>query len=112
MVEDKALATNDRYYAVVEIHANQWTSVDIPLATGFLPEVDKHDFSSIFQFKFAELSTSTISIDNVYFYKVDSITTSVENTQVEVQSQKLIRNGVLYIIRNGVTYDVMGRVVR
>lgn len=112
LVENKALATNDRYYAVVEIHANQWTSVDIPLATGFLPEVDKHDFSSIFQFKFAELSTSTISIDNVYFYKVDSITTSVENTQVEVQSQKLIRNGVLYIIRNGVTYDVMGRVVR
>ena len=112
LVEDKALATNDRYYALVEIHANQWTSVDIPLATGFQPEVDKHDFSSIFQFKFAELSTSTISIDNVYFYKVDSITTSVENTQVEVQSQKLIRNGVLYIIRNGVTYDVMGRVVR
>ena len=112
LVEDKALATNDRYYAVVEIHANQWNSVDIPLATGFQPETDKHDFSSIFQFKFAELSTSTISIDNVYFYKVDSITTSVENTQVEVQSHKLIRNGVLYIIRNGVTYDVMGRVVR
>lgn len=111
LVEDKALATNDRYYAVVEIHANQWNSVDIPLATGFQPETDKHDFSSIFQFKFAELSTSTISIDNVYFYKVDSITTSVENTQVEVQSHKLIRNGVLYIIRNGVTYDVMGRVV-
>lgn len=112
LVEDKALATNDRYYAVVEFHANQWNSVDIPLATGFQPEADKHDFSSIFQFKFAELSTSTISIDNVYFYKVDSITTSVENTQVEVQSQKTLLNGVLYIIRNGVTYDVMGRVVR
>lgn len=112
LVENKALATNDRYYAVVEIHANQWNSVDIPLATGFQPEADKHDFSSIFQFKFAELSTSTISIDNIYFYKVDSTTTNVENTVDNLNTQKTIRNGVLYIIRNGVTYDVMGRVVR
>ena len=112
LVENKALATNDRYYALVEISANQWNSVDIPLATGFQPETDKHDFSSIFQFKFAELSTSTISIDNVYFYKVDPTTTNVENAVDKLNTQKTLLNGVLYIIRNGVTYDVMGRVVR
>ena len=102
---------NENYYAEVTIKAGQWNSVDVALAE-FEGAGDKHDFSSIYQIKFAELNIETVSIDNVYFYKVDSITTSVENTQVEVQSHKLIRNGVLYIIRNGVTYDVMGRVVR
>jgi hypothetical protein len=102
---------NENYYAEVTIKAGQWNSVDVALAE-FEGAGDKHNFSSIYQIKFAELNIETVSIDNVYFYKVDSITTSVENIQVEVQSQKLIRNGVLYIIRNGVTYDVMGRVVR
>lgn len=102
---------NENYYAEVTIKAGQWNSVDVALAE-FEGAGDKHDFSSIYQIKFAELNIETVSIDNVYFYKVDSITTSVENTQVEVQSHKLIRNGVLYIIRNGVTYDVMGCVVR
>ena len=101
---------NENYYAEVTIKAGQWNSVDVALAE-FEGAGDKHDFSSIYQIKFAELNIETVSIDNVYFYKVDSITTSIENTQVEVQSHKLIRNGVLYIIRNGVTYDVMGRVV-
>lgn len=42
----------------------------------------------------------------------DGPTTNVENTLNSVQIQKTIRNGALYIIYNGVTYDVMGRVVR
>ena len=42
----------------------------------------------------------------------DGPTTNVENTLNSVQIQKTIRNGALYIIYNGVTYDVMGCVVR
>ena len=56
--------------------------------------------------------TNTSAAQTCVVTPATSTTTSVENTQVEVQSQKLIRNGVLYIIRNGVTYDVIGRVVR
>lgn len=111
LVNNKGLTTNADYYAEVQITKGEWNSVDIPLATGFNPENRKHDFTSIFQFKFAECN-NTVAIDNVYFYKVDPTTTNVENTMDKLNTQKTIRNGVLYIIRNGVTYDVMGRVVR
>lgn len=83
-----------------------WNQFDIDCATFTGVEFDK-----IIQVKFAEGGNATYFIDNVYFYK-PAVGSVVENTQVEVQSHKLIRNGVLYIIRNGVTYDVMGRVVR
>ena len=83
-----------------------WNQFDIDCATFTDVEFDK-----IIQVKFAEGGNATYFIDNVYFYK-PAVGSAVENTQVEVQSHKLIRNGVLYIIRNGVTYDVMGRVVR
>lgn len=83
-----------------------WNQFDIDCATFTGVEFDK-----IIQVKFAEGGNATYFIDNVYFYK-PAVGSAVENTQVEVQSHKLIRNGVLYIIRNGVTYDVMGRVVR
>lgn len=89
----------------------QWNSFDIPV-TDLQAANASFDLTKVFQNQFTEYSAQTeFSVDNVYFWK-PSTTTSVENTQVEVQSQKLIRNGVLYIIRNGVTYDVMGRVVR
>lgn len=83
-----------------------WNQFDIDCATFTGVEFDK-----VIQIKFAEGGNATYFIDNVYFYK-PAVGSAVENTQVDVQSHKLIRNGVLYIIRNGVTYDVMGRVVR
>lgn len=89
----------------------KWNSFDIPV-TDLQAANASFDLTKVFQNQFTEYSAQTeFSVDNVYFWK-PSTTTSVENTQVEVQSHKLIRNGVLYIIRNGVTYDVMGRVVR
>lgn len=95
----------------LEVVQEQWNSFDIPV-TDLQAAKASFDLTKVFQNQFTEYSAQTeFSVDNVYFWK-PSTTTSVENTQVEVQSQKLIRNGVLYIIRNGVTYDVMGRVVR
>ena len=91
LAESGALATNDRYYATIEITANQWNSIDIPLATGFQPESEKHDFSSIFQFKFAERTTAAVAIDNVYFWKsagtapVESITLDKTTATIEVE---------------------------
>ena len=89
----------------------QWNRFDIPV-TDLQAANASFDLTKVFQNQFTEYSVQTeFSVDNVYFWK-PSTTTSVENTQVEVQSQKTLLNGVLYIIRNGVTYDVMGRVVR
>lgn len=96
-------------YAVtgVAVKGNQWNTITIDLT-------DK-DLTAIFQVKMIDYYVlGSFIVDNVYLYKPAALNpgTAVENTQVEVQSHKLIRNGVLYIIRNGVTYDVMGRVVR
>lgn len=96
-------------YAVtaVAVKGNQWNTITIDLT-------DK-DLTAIFQVKMIDYyALGSFIVDNVYLYKPAALNpgTAVENTQVDVQSHKLIRNGVLYIIRNGVTYDVMGRVVR
>ena len=101
LVENKALTTNDRYYAVVEIKPNQWNSVDIPLATGFQPAAEVHDFSSIFQFKFAECTTTAIAIDNVYFWKpagnlpVESVTLDKTVATIEVEETLQLNDTVL-----------------
>ena len=103
LVENKAFDTNDRYYALVEIRANQWNSVDIPLATGFQPEAEKHDFSSIFQFKFAERTTTAVAIDNVYFWKsagtlpVESVTLDKTTATIEVEEVLQLNATVLPI---------------
>lgn len=101
LAESGALATNDRYYATIEIIANQWNSIDIPLTTGFQPEAEKHDFSSIFQFKFAERTTAAVAIDNVYFWKsagtapVESVTLDKTNANIEVDEALQLNATVL-----------------
>jgi hypothetical protein len=87
----------------VAVTANQWNTITIDL-TG-------KDLTKIFQVKMINYyALGSFFVDNVYLYKATS--TSLENSQIQTTSQKIIRDGVLYIIRNGVTYDVMGRVIR
>ena len=87
----------------VAVTANQWNTITIDL-TG-------KDLTKIFQVKMINYyALGSFFVDNVYLYKATS--TSLEDTQIQTTSQKIIRDGVLYIIRNGVTYDVMGRVIR
>ena len=52
-------------------------------------------------------------VDNVYLYKAPATDpTGVENNMLDNRSMKVIENGKLIIIRNGVKFDVTGRVVR
>lgn len=83
-----------------------WNQIDMDCATFEGVEYDK-----IIQIKFAEGGNATYFIDNVYFYKA-IVETALENNTINVQTQKIIRNGQLIIIRGGVSYDLMGRVVR
>ena len=95
----------------LEVVQEQWNSFDIPV-TDLQAVKASFDLTKVFQNQFTEYSAQTeFSVDNVYFWK-PSLTTSVENTEATKSVDKVLRNGVLYIIRNGVTYDVMGRVVR
>ena len=38
--------------------------------------------------------------------------TALENVQEAAQSTKVIENGVLYIIKNGVRYNAQGQIVK
>lgn len=105
------LKTNDQYGAVIEVKANEWTSYNISLKDDFAPEDKKHDFSTIFQFKFDGLTTSFVAIDNVYFYKAGT-TTTVDVTTTPAYSQKTIENGQLVIIRDGIRYNAQGVQIR
>ena len=100
LVNNKGLNTNADYYAEVQIKEGEWNSVDIPLATGFKPESKKHDFTSIFQFKFAECN-NTVAIDNVYFWKsagtapVESVTLDKTTATIEVEEALQLNATVL-----------------
>ena len=93
---------NENYYAEVTIKAGQWNSVDVALAD-FVGAGDKHDFSSIYQIKFAELNIETVSIDNVYFWKsagtlpVESVTLDKTTATIEVDEALQLKATVLPI---------------
>lgn len=85
-----------------------WNQIDMDCAT-----FEGVEFDKVIQIKFAEGGNATYVIDNVYFHKVaPTDPTGVENNMLDNRSMKVIENGRLFIIRNGVTYDVTGRVVR
>lgn len=98
------LDNNENYYAVVEFEANKWNSVDIAIED-FQGSGDKHDFSSIYQLKFDQLSpnTATVSIDNVYFWKsagtapVESVSLDKTTATIEVEETLQLNATVLPI---------------
>ena len=86
-----------------------WNQIDMDCAT-----FEGVEFDKVIQIKFDGGGNATYFIDNVYFYKasISDDPTNVENNTINIQSQKIIRNGQLIIIRGGVSYDLMGRIVR
>ncbi len=49
---------------------------------------------------------------NYSITKVADTETALENAQVEVEATKVIENGQIYIIKNGVRYNVLGTIVK
>lgn len=82
-----------------------WNALDIDLSTDFAGI----NLANIYQIKWANMP-ATCYIDNVYFYK--PVSTEVDNIVVENHATKVIENGQLFIIRNGVKFDATGSVVR
>ena len=89
--------------------ANEWNSIDIDLSVYAAAGID---WSNIFQFKFMEAAPAggDLFIDNVYFYTED--TEGIENIKTVAPATKEIKNGVIYIIRDGIRYTITGQVVR
>ena len=91
----------------VTLTQNEWTSVDVPLSAYDGKGID---WADIFQFKFMEATPAgkDLFIDNVYFFKRIG-EEGFENVENEVKAVKMIENGQLIIIKNGVRYNAMGQ---
>lgn len=82
-----------------------WNALDINLSTDF-PGIN---LTNIFQIKW-DAMPATCYIDNVYFY--GEAGTAVDNVAVESQITKKIENGQIIIIRDGVKYDLTGKMMK
>ncbi len=91
--------------AAYQLQANQWNSVEINL-TG-------KNLSSMFQLQLINYyNLGSFFVDNVYFSKTGINGTGVDNLKSGDNVQKIMRDGVIYIQRDGKTYNVMGVRVR
>jgi hypothetical protein len=88
----------------------EWTSLDIALSEYAAAGIE---WNNVFQFKFDGGNGGDFFVDNVYFYKVIP-GEGVEEVQNHLggQAKKVLRNGVLYIIYNGMKYNVQGTRVK
>lgn len=98
-----ATPTNKEGTYTMRLQAGQWNQFDIPFST--YPTVD---FSKFMQIKFFNGNGKQFFIDNVYFWGEN---TAVENRPVYHNTQKLLENGRLIIISNGIRYDILGNIL-
>ena len=47
-----------------------------------------------------------------FVFEGENIATDIDNVNTEVKSVKIMENGILYIIRDGVRYNVQGQIVK
>lgn len=89
------------------VEQEKWNSFDIELKN--YPALD---LTSIFQNQFTQYGAQTeFSVDNFYFWT--TATSALPNlTDTEPAVTKIIQNGQLVIIRNGIRYDVLGNVIQ
>jgi hypothetical protein len=96
--------------ATVTLNAGAWTSADIPLSTYAAANIE---WNNIFQFKFMDAAPvgKSLFVDNVYFYKTKA-NVGFENVESTNAAIKVMENGVVYIIRDGVKYTTFGQKVQ
>ena len=96
------------YGETVNLTGQQWNSINLSLSEDNLASYT--DWTSTYQVKIDQASNLTFWIGNAYFYK--DTTTAISNTEAEVKAVKVIENGQLIIIKNGVRYTLMGAELR
>ncbi len=81
-----------------------WNAIDLDLVKDFAGI----NLANIYQLKWADMP-ATCWMDNVYFYK--NVESALGNTTMAEQAQKMMINGQLVIIRNGIRYSAQGQVI-
>lgn len=93
------------YHKVSEtLVANQWNDVVF--------DYTEKTFTAMTQLGFVLPHTAVAYfIDNVYFFKEEG-GSAIDNAVETMKAQKLIENGQLIIIKNGIRYNVAGQIVK
>ena len=103
---------NDNLVRRISLTNEGWQPIDIALAE----PVEAINTTSVRWFKITNIvdaNRQKLAFDNIYFYKKDAgITTAIDNTVEAVKAQKVIENGQLIIIKNGIRYNVAGQIVK
>jgi hypothetical protein len=102
-----ATPTNKEGTYTMKLTANQWNQFDIPLAV--YPAVD---FTKFMQIKFFNGNGKQFFIDNVYFWGNQA--TGIHDVVLPYTDEymKVMINGHLIIIREGVKYTITGQVIQ
>ena len=96
------------------LEGGKWNSLNLPLEDlkkGLTAEKQENKINSTRWIKFVGLrGVSMVIIDNVYAWK-NGTSTAVDANEVATKVSKMIENGQVVIIREGVKYDVTGRAI-
>ena len=94
----------------VDLVGQQWNSIDLTLAENQFANVT--NWTNVYQVKIDNAANLTIWVGNAYFYTTQAVLTAVDNTEVSAKAIKVLENGQLIIIKNGVRYNVQGAKIK
>ena len=103
------ISPNHEGEVAVELVPGEWKSVDIELSKYAAAAIA---WDNVYQFKFfnPNVNGAELFIDNVYFFKDNA--TAIDHVVEPAKATKLIENGQLIIIKNGIRYNVAGQMVK
>ena len=108
--------SNDLVGAASAITGDDLTAITYPYVLGY-----RNSTTSFFKFNGSTIPAGKayLVISNYpdaapirFIIEDDNIATSMENTKATAEVVKFFENGQLYILRDGITYDVMGRMIK
>ncbi len=106
---------DDRLAELGTLEGGKWNSLNLSLESlksGLTAEKQENKINNTRWIKFVDLNgVSMVIIDNVYAWK-NGTSTAVDAQEVATKVSKMIENGQVVIIREGVKYDVTGRAIK
>ena len=113
-VSGEVFINDDRLAGLGTLEGGKWNSLNLSLEdlkSGLTEEKQESKINSTRWIKFVGLNgVSMVIIDNVYAWK-NGTSTAVDANEVATKVSKMIENGQVVIIRDGVKYNVMGAVI-
>ncbi len=98
---------NDRLAELGAIKGGEWNSIDLPLNV-----LAAEKLNNLRWMKFEGFNgVSLIILDNVYAWKNSTSTSILDAATNSASVSKLIENGQLVIIRDGIRYNAQGQVI-